>query len=189
MAHDGSDVGSGRGLNVDPVTSSWRPDSVEGIGLAAAAPLLSVGSVHLDDLDANSAQVTGESRPIGAGAFDADLGDGAERLEPSQQRLVAAGACLKALRAEQPAERVEGRSDMDVEVRIDSTGDPTRSFYDGHWSSLLVMVLRDGMAVPDRSDGRSRLLVATRTNHPNSETGRAAFKVRGHPASELLNNQ
>ena len=47
----------------------------------------------------------------------------------------------------------------------------------------MVMVIpspfgvRDGTAVPDRSDGRSRLLVATRANHPNSETGRAAVKV------------
>src|ERR1700683_538493 len=47
----------------------------------------------------------------------------------------------------------------------------------------MVMVIppvngvRDGTAVPDRSDGRSRLLVATRTNHPNSETGRAAVNV------------
>ena len=38
-------------------------------------------------------------------------------------------------------------------------------------------MLRDGTAVPDRSDGRPRLLVATRANHPNSETGRAAVNV------------
>src|SRR6185312_11674732 len=50
----------------------------------------------------------------------------------------------------------------------------------------MVMVIppvngvRDGTAVPARSDGRSRLLVATRAIHPNSETGRAAV------ASKLL---
>src|SRR5665213_703539 len=39
-----------------------------------------------------------------------------------------------------------------------------------------LKVLRGGTAVPDRSDGRSGLFVATRTNHPNSETGRAVFQ-------------
>ena len=38
--------------------------------------------------------------------------------------------------------------------------------------------VRDGTAVPDRSDGWSGLLVAGRTNHPTSETGRAAVNVR-----------
>ena len=33
---------------------------------------------------------------------------------------------------QQPAERVERGGHMDVEVRIDTTGHPTRSFYDGH---------------------------------------------------------
>ena len=42
--------------------------------------------------------------------------------------------------------------------------------------------LRGGTAVLDRSDGRSRLLVATRTNHPTSETGRAVVNV---PLEEL----
>ena len=99
--------------------------------------------------------------------------------KPSSQpsnAFVAGGVGLEALRAEQPAERVQGGSHMDVEVGVDATGDPTRSFYDGHWSSLLSMVLRDGTAVPDRSDGRSGLFRATRTNHPNSETGRAVFQ-------------
>jgi hypothetical protein len=52
-------------------------------------------------------------------------------------------------------------------------------------------VLRDGTAVPDRSDGRFDLLVASRTIHPNSETGRAGFNVqleglgRRHPKMSL----
>ena len=39
-------------------------DCIEGIGLATATALLSVGSVDLDDLDADSAQVTRQSRSI-----------------------------------------------------------------------------------------------------------------------------
>ena len=116
-------------------TTQGRPggfDGVEGIGLAAAAALLSVGSVDFDDLDADSAQVAGQARAIGTGALDADLGHVAEGLEPAQQRLVAGRVGLEALRAEQPAERVEGGSHVDVEVRVDTTGHTTRSFYDGH---------------------------------------------------------
>jgi len=41
-----------------------------------------------------------------------------------------------------------------------------------------LITRQHGAAVPDRSDGRSGLLVATRANHPTSETGRAAFNVR-----------
>ena len=117
-----------------------RFDSIERIGLAAATALLSVRSVDLDDLDANSAQVAGQARSIRARALDADLGHVPERLEPGQQRLVAGGVGLKALRAEQPAERVERCSHVDVEMRIDATGHTTRSFYDGHGHPFLSKV-------------------------------------------------
>ena len=109
-----------------------RFDGVEGIGLAAATPFLSIRSVDLDDLDAPSSQVAGQAGPIRARALDADLGHVPEGLEPGQQRLVAGGVGLEALRAEQPPERVEGGSHMDVEVGVDTTGHTTRSFYDGH---------------------------------------------------------
>ena len=66
---------------------------------------------------------------------------------------------------------------MDVEAGVDATSHTTRSLYDGHGHPFSLFGVRDGTAVPDRSDGRFRLLVATRTNHPNSETGRAAVKV------------
>ena len=53
-------------------------------------------------------------------------------LEPGEQRLVAGGVGREALGAEQPTQRVEGRGNVDVEVGVDATGDPARSFYDGH---------------------------------------------------------
>ena len=123
-------------------------DGVEGIRLAAATALLSVRSIDFDDLDANSAQVAGQSRPIRACALDADLGHVPESLEPGQQRLVAGGVGRKALRAEQPAERIEGGGHMDVEVRVDTTSHATRSFYDGHGHPSLLTEL--GMARPFR---------------------------------------
>jgi hypothetical protein len=65
-----------------------RFDSVEWIGLAAAAPFLSVRSVDFDDLDTHSAQIAGQPSSIAARALDADLGDVTEGLEPVQQRIV-----------------------------------------------------------------------------------------------------
>ena len=98
--------------------------------------------------------------------FDADLGHLAEALEPGQQRLVAGGVGREGLGADQPAQRVECCGNVDVEVGVDATGDPGRA-------STMVMAipsflkrLRDGTAVPDRSDGRSGLVGASRTNHP-----------------------
>ena len=115
-------------------------DRIEGIGLATAPALLTIGSVDLDDLDAHPAQVAGQSGPIGTGALDADLGDVAEALEPREQGLVAGRIGGEALGAEQSTQRVEGRSNMDVAMGVDTTGDPTRSFYDGHGHPFLSKV-------------------------------------------------
>src|SRR5208283_468178 len=102
----------------------------EGIGLARAPPLGPIGPVDLDHLDVGSAQETGQARSIGAGALHPHLGERTEALEPSEQRLVAGGVGVEALRAEQCSERVEGGGDMDVEVGVDTTGHTPRSFYD-----------------------------------------------------------
>jgi hypothetical protein len=152
-------------------------DCIEGIGLAAATALLSVGSVDLDDFDAGSAQEARQPRSIRARALNADLGHVAEALEPVQQGLVAGGVGFKALRAEQPAERVEGCSHVNVEVRIDATGHTTRGFYDGHGHPFSQSV--EGWHGRPGSERRAVWVVlATRTNHPNFETGRARFNVR-----------
>ena len=77
-------------------------------------------------------QEAGQARAIRTGALHADLGHVAEGLEPAQQRLVAVRVGGKALRAEQPTQRIERGGHMDVTMGIDTTGNPARSFYDGH---------------------------------------------------------
>ncbi len=150
-------------------------DGVEGVGLAAAPALLAVGSVDLDDLDASPAQVAGQARAIGAGALNADLGDVAERLEPAQQRLVAGRIGGEALCAEQSTQRIERCGHMDVAMGIDTTGDPTRSFYDGHGHPFSQSV--EGWHGRSGSEQRAVQVVrCNRTNHPTSETGRAVFQ-------------
>ena len=76
--------------------------------------------------------MAGQAGAIRTRALHADLGHVAERSEPAEQRFVARGVGLEAFGPEQPAERVEGRSDMDIEMGVDATGHTTRSFYDGH---------------------------------------------------------
>ena len=149
---------SGLGLAARPTTEGGPScfDGIERVGLAAAAALVSIRSVDLYDVYAHPLEVTGQARSIGAGSFDADLGDAAKVLEPRHQGLVAGGVGGETLGAEQPTERVQCGCDMDVAVRIDTTGIPRAA-------STMVMVIpfsqswRDGTAVPDRSDGRSGL--------------------------------
>jgi hypothetical protein len=107
-------------------------DGVERIGLAAATTLGPIRPVHLDDRDAGLAQEPRESRPIGARALHADLGDLPEALEPGQKRFVASRSGREGLASEQPSERIECSGNVDVEVGVDSAGHSAHRFYDGH---------------------------------------------------------
>jgi hypothetical protein len=66
----------------------------------------------------------------------------------------------EALGAEQGSERIECGCHVDVEVGVDTTGH-TPQLLRWSWPSLPSLGIRGGTAVPDRSDGRSRLFVAT----------------------------
>ena len=65
------------------------------------------------------------------------LAHGAEALEPAEQRLVASGVGVEALRAEQRTERVERGGNMNVEVGIDTTRHTRAQLLRWSWSSLL----------------------------------------------------
>jgi hypothetical protein len=64
--------------------SSGRTDCVEGVGLALAVPVLSVGAVNLDYPDAGGSEVTGQASPVAAGPFDPYQAERAEGSQPSQ---------------------------------------------------------------------------------------------------------
>ena len=116
-------------------------------------------------------QVAGQARAIGPRALHADLGDVAEGSEPAEQRLVARSIGLEALRAEQTSEWIESRCHMNVEVRVDATSHTTRSFYDGHGHPFSLFGVRDGTAVPDRSDGRSQVVGSNPDQSPQLGDG------------------
>jgi hypothetical protein len=100
-------------------------------------PCLAVGSIDLDDVDVLSSEEPCESRAIGTCALDADLGDVAELTKPLEQLAIALGVRRERLGCDEPAERVESRCDVDVEVCVDAPSDDRWCFYDGHGHPFL----------------------------------------------------
>ena len=141
---------TGLGLAARPTTEGGPRcfDGVERVRLASTAALLAIRSVDLYDVYAHPLEVPGQTRSIGAGSFDADLGDAAEVLEPRHQGLVAGGIGRETLGAEQPTERVQCGCHMDVAMGVDTTGDPASQLLRWSWSSLSLKV--GGMARPFR---------------------------------------
>jgi len=98
-------------------------DGVLGVGLSLAPPALSIGTVDFDDPHALGLEVTGEAGTIGTRPFDTDQLDAAKVTQPTEQLLVTLGRGSKALDAEKSSSFIQSCSYMDVEVRIDATGD------------------------------------------------------------------
>jgi hypothetical protein len=112
--------------------SSGGLDRVDRVGLAGAAAVLAVGPVDLDDLDAGPGEESGQSGAVSTRAFNADLADRPEPGQPGEQGRVAIGIGLERLGGEQATHLVQDRGHMGLTVGVDSAGDGTRSFYDGH---------------------------------------------------------
>ena len=134
---DGPVAGLRVALGLAGQRRACRLDRVEGVGLARVAACLAVRSVDLDDVDVLAAKEPREPRAIGARALDADLGDLAEPRSHVEERSIASCVGREGLGADEPAERVEGSGDVDVEVRVDAPGDAWRCFYDGHGHPFL----------------------------------------------------
>jgi hypothetical protein len=130
---------------------------VVGVRLSCAPTALAVGSVNLDDGDLVAQEVTGESRPIAAGSFDADELEGPEALEPAQQFPIARGSGRKALHTELGSSFVEGGRHVHVEVRVDPSGDAARD--SGHRHLFLSLGVGD-TTPPERWTGQRRACAA-----------------------------
>jgi hypothetical protein len=98
-------------------------DGVLGVGLALASPALSIGTVDFDDPHPLGLEMAGEPRTIGTRPFNADQLDRTKVAQPAQQLFVALGRGGKALDPEEGTSLVQSCSYMDVEVRIDASGD------------------------------------------------------------------
>jgi hypothetical protein len=111
-------------LRVTGLRGTSGGDGVLGIALAAAAAALTVGTIDLNDTHSLGEEVSGQSSAIAAGALDAGELDLAEAAQPVEQCRVAGSRRLKGRHVEQRTVRVEGGSDVDVEVGVDTGGDP-----------------------------------------------------------------
>jgi len=94
--------------------------------LAPAPAGLAVGPVHLHHLDALSAQVAGQARPVGAGALHAHLHELAERAQPGEKLPIALGSGAEAGRVEDLAPLVDHGGYVDVFVGVHPADDNLR---------------------------------------------------------------
>jgi hypothetical protein len=146
---DVSVPGLGRSGGLTALGGPGRGHGVVGIGLSRPPAALAVGPVHLDDGYLVAQEVTGKSRPVAAGPFDADQLQGPEALEPAQQLLVPGGSGGEALHAELSSSFVESSRHMHIEVRVDPSGDSARD--SGHRHLFLSL----GWVTPHRrNDGQ-----------------------------------
>jgi hypothetical protein len=93
---------------------------VQGVGLAAPAAVAAVGSVDLQDFDAGLGQVPGDTGPVAAGAFDADLAEVAKAAHPAQHGPVAGPGGGERLGPQHDRLGVDDRSDVQVLVGVDA---------------------------------------------------------------------
>jgi hypothetical protein len=109
-----------------------RSDRIDIIGLAVTVTGLTVRSIHLHDSDALATQMTREAGAIGASALDPDPLDRPEPSQPADELGVTGTSGRERFDAEDTAIRVDGGSDVEVEVGVDPTGDLGLILYDGH---------------------------------------------------------
>jgi hypothetical protein len=97
--------------------------SIEDIGLAASASLLSVRSVDLHHADASSSEEASQARTPRSAPLDANNVELAVRLQPGQKFSIAVTGGRERLGAEQPTDVVEHSRDMNFLVSVDTADD------------------------------------------------------------------
>jgi hypothetical protein len=127
-----------------------RFDRVELIGLAVAAPFLTVGTVDLDHDQAPAAQMTRQPGTTRAGPFHTDSGHVTEIGEPTMQ-LGITGRCRRdRFNTQHTVVRVDRGRNMHIRVRVNSARDRARGLYDGHRHPFSLKRSRGGTRVQGR---------------------------------------
>jgi hypothetical protein len=101
---------------------------------------LAVGTIDLDHLDTSAGEMTGELRTVRPGALHPNALDVTVRTEPANQTFIAGPGGFEGFDAGHAPERVDDSSYMQVYMRVDTTGDRARRFYDGHSHPFLSQV-------------------------------------------------
>jgi hypothetical protein len=179
--------GTGAGLRGHGgVTGEHRPRrgfGVDGVGLAAPATVLSVGSVHLHHPHVTSSEVAGQPRAPRPTPLDTDRDELTEAAQPCQQAPVPVACRSKRRGVQDPTEVIDHRGDVDVLVGIDPAEDPAfaRGLRDrGH---ATPSINQDWMA---RTAGRAdRTVIGPFAQAPlrsRSPTGACDTQGLAHPA-------
>ena len=167
-------AGLGHRSTTTPERRAGGFDRVEPVGLAVAATLLTVGSIHLDHLDPGALQEPGQAGAVGAGALDPHPGQVTEADQPAVQIPVAAWGGRERLDTQDAAVVVQRGGDVHIEVGVDSTGDRTRALYDGHCHPF-SRSNGQGVARTSREGDRERSRCCCSDDRSPSGTGRAPF--------------
>lgn len=77
-----------------------------------------------------TAQVTGEARPIRPGPLNPDTGHSSELRQPPQQLAVPVGGGRERLHPQEASDPIQRRSDVQVQVSVNTTSHGARGIYD-----------------------------------------------------------
>ena len=120
-----------------------------------ASPL-TVGTAHLDHLDASVVEIAGEPRSIGSCALDPDVFDGPEAAHPGERLSVAGGISGERLTAELRPSLIEHRHHVHVAVGVDPSRDASCCLcHCGHSHPLVGFQPQQGGRT-DRDGGQDR---------------------------------
>ena len=146
-----------------------RFDGVDGVGLALAAPGLTVGSVHLDHLDTLAPQDTGPGPPHTMPVPSTPTrAIGPKSPSQTSSFVMASRGGRELGHTQQPADRIQHGRHVQVQVGVHSTRDRARGIYSCHCHPFLSHWSRGGTRrqVRQRCD---RPVRAGRSTAPNNK--------------------
>ena len=111
---------------------------------------LTVRSIDLDHLEPAAPQVASQARAVGPGALDTDASPLTEPDEPVVQLGEPGGGRRERLHRHHPAVDIHDRRNMNIQVGVDTAGNQTRRFYDGHGHPFSLQVVKGWHARPGK---------------------------------------
>src|ERR687897_201580 len=127
------------------------------VGLPGPPAGLAVGSIDFDHVEPPAPQVASEASAIGTSALDTDAFHLAETDEPVVQLGKPGGGRRERLDRQHTAVDIHHGGDMSIQVGVDTTGDRTRRFYDGHGHPFSLQVVKGWHARPGKETVSSTL--------------------------------
>jgi hypothetical protein len=120
--------------------------SINRVGFSPTTPILTLGPLHLDDLNSLPVQPAGEPCTIAAGPLDPKALQLAEAARPREQSFIASRRRWHGLRSQEAAELIQGCSNVRISVGIhaDRNVHPRRDHCCHRVSSVLQVVAPTG---------------------------------------------